>query len=310
LPQVSVVIPVYNGEAYLAEALDSVLAQTISDWELIIVNDGSSDGTAAILESYAHRDPRIRVITQTNRGLAASRGRAVAAARGELVAFLDADDIWLPAKLERQTAAARQHPQCGIITCDALQFEGERVRTPSLKEWYQPGSGDVLEHLLFGNWIPPSAAMVRRAHLAALTTYDVPPPGYGEDWLMWMQITSVSPVYFLDEVLVRRRIHAGAMSSQAADTQFACLMRNFEIVRERIPRLSGPPNLVDRAIYHVSRRRALGDLRALRLAPARAKLRQALSVRPWSLDLRLLLLAARLPPPCWRAAKRALGRRG
>src|SRR6185312_13487283 len=113
LPEVSVIIPVYNGEAFLAETLESVRAQSLADWELIVVNDGSRDGTAAILDDYQWRlGTRMRVRTQANQGLAASRGHAVAMAQAPLVAFLDADDLWLPHKLERQVAAAEEHPDC------------------------------------------------------------------------------------------------------------------------------------------------------------------------------------------------------
>lgn len=303
MPQVSVVMPVFNGEAFLEEALDSVLAQTFADWELIVVNDGSRDGTAAIAERYAEKDRRIRVITQSNRGLAASRGVAVAAAQGALVAFLDADDVWLEHKLQRQVEAAAGHPECAIITSDALSFDVAGVVVPSLKTWYKPGSGDVLDRLLFGNFIPPSAAMARRGPLLAVSTYDVPPPGYGEDWLMWMQIAARAPIHFVDEVLVRRRIHDGAMSSQAADIQFQCLMRNFAIVRERIPRLS--PRRVDQAVFQISWNRGWRDITALRLKPAQEKLAYARAARPWAIRPRLAGWGLRwLPEGCWRLGKR------
>ncbi len=305
MPLISVIIPVYNGEQFLAAALDSVFAQSFQDFEVVVINDGSTDGTERVLAAYADR---IREVRQENRGLAASRGRGVALAQGTWVAFLDADDIWLPHKLARQAEAARQHPECGIISTDALSFAEDRVLVPSLHTWYRPSSGTVLESLLFGNWIPPSAAMVRRDCFAHVRTFELPPPGYGEDWLMWMQIAAHAPVHFVDEVLVRRRLHAGSMSSQGEDVQFGCLLRNFEIVRAQIPQLGGPRSLVDAAIFQVSLRRGLRDIRAGRLPQAREKLHRAVRHQPRSLRARLALATLdSVPAPVLRAGLR-LGR--
>jgi len=292
MPRVNVIIPVYNGEEYIEEALNSVFAQTYCDFEVIVINDGSTDGTEERLKKYFGR---INYLKQSNRGLAATRGRAVALARGPFVTFLDADDIWLPRKLERQVEIARDHPECGIITTDVLSFSDSGVVVPSLKEWYRPVSGDVLENLLFGNWIPPSAAMVRRKCFEHVKTFDVPPPGYGEDWLMWMQVAAHYPVYYIDEMLVRRRLHANSMSSEGDDIWFRCLLRNFEIIRERVPRLNGPPNLIDEAAFRVCLRRGIRDIRAIRLLEAREKLKRALRYKPFSVKARVALAATHVP---------------
>ena len=104
-PQVSVVIPTYNRAHILGRAIDSVLQQTHRDLELIIVDDGSSDGTAALVRGI--EDPRVRYVHQQNRGVSAARNRGIAEARAEWLAFLDSDDEWLPQKLERQFSALR-----------------------------------------------------------------------------------------------------------------------------------------------------------------------------------------------------------
>ena len=112
---ISVILPVYNGEAFVAQAIQSVQRQSVSDWELVAVNDGSQDGTLAILERFAARDGRIRVLSQPNGGVSAARNAAMAAARGAHYAFLDADDLWYPghlAQLERLIAA---YPQAGLF---------------------------------------------------------------------------------------------------------------------------------------------------------------------------------------------------
>ena len=112
---VSVVIPVHNGETYLGQAVESVLSQTFRDFELLIVDDGSTDATAAIIRLYAARDRRVRVLRQENRGVAAAGNRGLQEARCEWVARLDADDVFLPEKLERQVAFLHRNPKTRIV---------------------------------------------------------------------------------------------------------------------------------------------------------------------------------------------------
>jgi glycosyltransferase involved in cell wall biosynthesis len=113
--KVSVVIPVHNGEKYLAQAIESVLAQTYRDFELLIVDDGSTDGSRAVMDRYARCDDRIRVLSQANRGVSVAGNLGFEKARGEWVARLDADDIFLPDKLQSQIAFIRRHPDVRIL---------------------------------------------------------------------------------------------------------------------------------------------------------------------------------------------------
>jgi GT2 family glycosyltransferase len=113
--KVSVVIPVHNGEKYLAQAIESVLGQTFRDFELLIVDDGSTDGTAAIIRRFAEGDRRVRILTQENRGVAAAGNRGLHEAGAKWVARLDADDVFLPEKLERQVAFLRRNPDAQIV---------------------------------------------------------------------------------------------------------------------------------------------------------------------------------------------------
>src|SRR5579883_1725222 len=110
--RVSVVIPTYNGEKYLAQTIESVLAQTLRDWELIIVDDGSQDNSPGIACDYAREEPRIRVVRQSNQGIAGARNRGLAESRpdAEFVAYLDHDDLWMPDALEAMVAAAERCP--------------------------------------------------------------------------------------------------------------------------------------------------------------------------------------------------------
>ena len=119
LPLITVVICTYNGERYLAATLDSVLAQTYLNMEVVIVDDGSSDGTVSIIKQYAERDSRIHWFARRNAGLPASRNYAFAQARGEWIAIIDQDDLCYPERLAKQVAVAETYPSAGLIFCNA-----------------------------------------------------------------------------------------------------------------------------------------------------------------------------------------------
>ena len=138
-PLVSVIICVYNGERYLRLALDSVLAQTYVNIEILIVNDGSRDESQAIIEEYAARDERIRCFTRVNSGLPASRNFAFAEARGEWIAVIDQDDLCYPERLEKQLGVAAKYPSAGLIFCDTDYIdEVGRVTGSHLKSFVLP----------------------------------------------------------------------------------------------------------------------------------------------------------------------------
>lgn len=303
MPVVSVIIPVFNGEKYIEEALDSVFTQTFRDFEVIVVNDGSTDSTEERLIQYRSR---IVYVSQPNRGLAWARKAGLEVARSSLIAFLDADDVWLPEKLERQVGVARAYDQYGIITTDVERFDEHGVTHRSLKEWYRPASGFVMEKLLFENWIPPSAAVVRRECFDRVTTFDVPPPCNGEDWLMWMQIAPRYPVYFIDEVLTRHREHPGSMTMRGGETSYHCFLRNLEIMKQRIPELRERPDLTGKVAFKICFRLGVRNLEALDLAHAREKLRRAARLRPASYPTWVVLAATYAPLWGLRSMKSAI----
>ena len=121
---VSVVTPAFNAANYLAQTLESALAQTFTDFELLIVDDGSTDDTAAIAQAYAERDPRVRVIRQPHRGIAAARNVAIAQARGRFLALLDSDDLWCPEYLAEQVGILQRHPDLAVLSANAINLGG------------------------------------------------------------------------------------------------------------------------------------------------------------------------------------------
>ena len=131
MPAVSVIMPVYNVERYVEPAIESVLAQTCRDFEVIVVNDGSTDGTPILVDSYAARDSRIRVLHKVNGGISSARNLALRTAAGDLIALLDGDDTWDPEFLESQISVLQAHPEVDVVTANARNLGGNRDGEPA-----------------------------------------------------------------------------------------------------------------------------------------------------------------------------------
>jgi teichuronic acid biosynthesis glycosyltransferase TuaG len=206
-PVVSIVTPVWNAAATLAEAAASAQAQTFADWEMLIVDDGSTDGSRALAERLAAADPRLRVLGwAANRGAAAARNAGLRAARGRVVAFLDADDRWLPPKLERQLAqmAATGAPFvfASYRRIDAAGRPLGVVRVPARVDHAR---------LLRGNAIPCQTAAFDRAHYGPV---EMPDLRRRQDYGLWLMLLARGGAALgLDEVLAEHRIRPGSLSS-------------------------------------------------------------------------------------------------
>ena len=269
MPTVSVVIPAYNATNFLEEALSSVYAQTRLPEEVVVVNDGSTDGTEQLLAELEGRLPdSFRWVTQPNGGEAAARNRGLAETSGDLVAFLDHDDLWHPTKLERQLA----------------QLEDSNIGLSfTLCEGYPPAEWDpdptVMIKCLGHSTVigSPSAVVVKRAALALTPGFERP-AAHGTDWLMWIRLTQAGVRFgHVPEPLTVHRWHGGNMSAdQIGVWESVCCM--FDQLPYRRPR----------ARWHLvtaEGNRARGDRRRARhhiIAAARAR---PLSIRPGWLRL-------------------------
>lgn len=147
MPTVSVIMPAYNVEPYIGEAIDSVLAQTFTDFELLIVDDGSTDRTAEMARRFAARDSRLMLLQQDNRGLAAARNTALRQAKGGLMALLDSDDLWMPRFLEAQIAVLDARPEVDIVTGNARTLGSHEDGLPA-RPWPDPRPSPDLRTIL------------------------------------------------------------------------------------------------------------------------------------------------------------------
>jgi hypothetical protein len=181
----SVIIPVFNLRTYLAEAIESVLAQTLArdDVEIVVVDDGSTDGSAEVARAFL---PRIRYVAQENRGLSAARNAGIRASRAPALAFLDADDRFLPDKLAASLALLAKRPEVGIVYSGVSYIDAAGAPLPDRGSIRR--DGDLLPDLLLGNLIHPNAAVVRRELVEAAGGFDETLTSL-EDWDLWLRLS-------------------------------------------------------------------------------------------------------------------------
>jgi len=222
-PKVTVLIAVYNGERFLREALDSVLAQTFTDFELLVVNDGSTDETATILESYS--DGRIRIITnRRNIGVVGSLRRGLNYARGEYIARIDADDIALPERLEKQVEYLDLHPEVGMVSSRCLVIDGDG-RLVSSSSAQTPE--EIYYLLAFHDPIYNPTVTFRKALVLSLGGYGDDSVNRVEDYDLWVRISRRAKIVELDEILAQYRIHSANLTNTFRGPQSAAAKMVF-----------------------------------------------------------------------------------
>ncbi len=219
MPKISIIIPVYNGEKTIQETIQSVLKQTLSDFELIVVNDGSQDSTMEIVENLT--DSRIKVLSYTNAGQATSRNRGFSHSIGEFIAFLDADDLWLPDKLDSQLKALQTNPEAGVAYSwtDYIDESGRFLRPGS----HIDVSGDVYNNLLVTNFLENgSNPLIRRQALAEVGGFEglfTP----AEDWDMWLRLAARYQFVCVPVTQVLYRVSTNSNSSNVSKLEHGAL---------------------------------------------------------------------------------------
>jgi glycosyltransferase involved in cell wall biosynthesis len=274
-PLVSVVVAAYNMEKYVALAVRSALAQTYRTIEVRVIDDGSTDGTALALAQFAG-DGRVHYHYQPNQGQARAKNRGIRESRGEFIAFLDADDLWRPDKLEKQMAALARHADAGVVYSDVSYIDGEGAPAPAPERQYH--SGRITEQLFIDNFVNFPTALVRRECFTELGDFDETLP-MGIDWDLWLRLSTRYAFVFLADRTAAYRIWPGQMSRDAT-TRFACTLRIMDAFLSRYRALL-PDAVVAEAWAHTytgqgrrltdagRRREALGFLAAaLKRRPA------------------------------------------
>ncbi len=212
VPLISVVLPVYNGEPYVAAALESILRQDYPHLEVIALDDGSTDRSLDILKRYRKADDRIRIVSRENRGLVATLNEGIALAKGDLIARMDADDISYPSRFSRQVALFAQQPQLAISGTGIDQLVGNRVVLGKPDPIYQSGEWHILS-MFFTIFMHSTVMYNRKVIPDGMLVYDA---GYvhAEDFDLFRRIAREFPAAMIDESLVAYRIHDDSVTSR------------------------------------------------------------------------------------------------
>jgi glycosyltransferase involved in cell wall biosynthesis len=219
MPKISVIIPVYNGEKTIQKTIESVLKQTWQDFELIVINDGSQDATLEVLSSI--QDPRLRILSYSNAGLASSRNRGITEATGEYISFLDADDLWTSDKLEAQFQALQENPEAMVAYSwtdyidESSQFlhSGRHITM----------NGNVYQHLLVNNFLENgSNPLIRKQALNQVGGFDSSINSVA-DWDMWVRLAALYQFVAVPLPQILYRVSAHSMSSQIKNQERECL---------------------------------------------------------------------------------------
>lgn len=208
---ISIIIPAYNSAGTIHATIESVLNQTFTNFELIIVDDGSTDDTAQIVRRF--QDERLVYIYQPNSERSAARNNGIAHAKGHYIAFLDSDDLWLPTKLEKQIMLMEGNPDLGLVYCDMILFDSYTARDVSRhSQLATPHRGRVpLRDILVQNFISSPTPLVRRQVFEQVGGFDttlVP----CEDWDMWIRVVARFTIDYIPEPLARYRLRSNYTS--------------------------------------------------------------------------------------------------
>ena len=230
MPHLSIILPCYNAERYLAATMLSIGAQTYRDFEFVIVNDGSTDNSQQVLESFAKNDHRIKVISRPNTGYVKALREAIEKSTGRLIARMDADDIAKPDRLAKQVAFMEAHPEVVVLggSYNLIDSEGRRLRTMN-----QPTDHDTLVQQCLGGTTPicHPLSMFRRDVYERVGGYDESTCP-AEDLDLWLRMSEVGQLACLPDVLLDYRLHAGSVS----ETKQAKQMEAIHSIVERAAR--------------------------------------------------------------------------
>ena len=225
MSKVSVVIPAYNAMAYLPQTVANVLEQTYTDFEVIVVNDGSTDNIEEWIVQIS--DLRVKLVSQTNLGLAGARNTGIRESQGEYLAFLDADDLWESTKLAKQVRVLDSHPEVGLVYTWVAYVDERGNSTGRVVNNQQ--EGDVWQELTKGNLVEcGSVAMVRRQCFEKCGVFDCNLGSFVEDWDMWLRIAKTYPFKVINEPLTYYR-----QVTASASRNWSAMAKSYQLVIEK-----------------------------------------------------------------------------
>lgn len=229
---ISVIIPTYNSKKYIGEAINSVLRQTFTDYEIIVVDDGSTDNTKEIIDNNF---PKVRYFYIKHQGVSRARNHGIQRACGEFIAFLDADDVWLPDKLERQIDAFNADQELMLVFTEHRFFDSNGIKEATFSKKERLMKGDVIKNIFLYSHVALPTVMVRKSVFHE-TGYFEEDLNVAEDDNLWIRIALKFRIHLLDEVLVHCRMTENSLSRTTSNL-VAGVLKNIELIEKKYPDL-------------------------------------------------------------------------
>lgn len=287
VPAISVITPVYNNALYMREAFDSILNQTFRDFEYIVINDGSTDNSLDILAEYAKKDPRIRVASHGNKGYIAALNEGLEVARAEFIARMDADDVAMPDRFEKQIAHLRANPDCVVVGGRVLLIDSDGAPLREMCDEFAHEDIDAAHLAGRGGAIIHPAMMARRSAIVKIGRYSAAYP-WAEDLDFFLRLAEVGRVANLRDIVLRYRQHLSSIGYAKSELQ---QKSTIAVVRDTHIRRGLPvPEGLDRRVVtppsagQSYRKWAWWALGAGHVPSARKHALRALRTEPLSLD--------------------------
>jgi glycosyltransferase involved in cell wall biosynthesis len=287
-PLVSVVIPTYNSALFLPQSIESVLQQTYGNFEVIVIDDGSTDNTEEVLSGYKGA---IRYMKKKNGGPSAARNLGIAEAKGEFIAFQDSDDLWLPEKLQLQMEYLTNHPEIAVLYTDLIQFNQQGLVSASLEERYGTlPSGYIFEELLVNHAVTLSTVIVRRSCIDEVGVFDESLIG-AEDYNFYLRLARKFQFAFINQALVHKRLHTNNLSDDL-DQMCEDEIKNLEKIALMFPDARIPKRKLGAQIYARFGKYYFGQQR---FNEASACFNKAFRLSPLSIETWHLWMLAAIP---------------
>ncbi len=243
---VSIIVPTFNDKKFVSDALNSIFAQSYTDYEVIVVDGGSTDGTLEILKQY---EGKITLFRQKGRGVSQAKNEAIGRAKGEYITFLDADDLWYPEKLKIQVEFLNTHPEYGFCSSDVDFFNEEGIFIKgAIRQEKNPRSGQVFDELFRNNFISSATIFLRRECFdkAGLFNERI---FYAEDTDMWLRIAKYFQLGYIPRSLAKYRVHAQARTQQF-DKHYGSMEQIYRSLINDDPRYFSKRKLLIRNVYY------------------------------------------------------------
>ena len=228
MPEVSVIIPMYNASRFIVEALQSVFDQTFKDWEIIVVDDGSTDDSRQIIEKYRER---LKYFWQENGGPSKARNYGIRESSGEYIAFLDADDVWFPSKLGKQINAFRRNAALGMVLTDNSLFDEHGIYRTSVGKRNYLMRGNIIKNIFIRTGVVTSTVMVRKDVFNTIGLFEEE-LRIAEDDNMWIRIAAHYDIELIDEPLLKFRDHR-FRTMRTSDNIEECVLENIQLLTSK-----------------------------------------------------------------------------